>query len=127
MSSALQLLAEPTRREILRLVGEQERSAGEIARRFAVTFGAVSQHLARLLAGGLVRRRRDGKRLYYQAHREALGPLAPALEAMWGSKLDVLKRMAEAEQVTVDRAARADANRQRSKRANSRGNSGSPR
>lgn len=105
MSAALALLAEPTRMEILRLVWSQERCAGDIARRFTVTFGAVSQHLSRLLGGGLVRRRREGKRLYYRAERTALGPLASALEAMWAEKLNTLKQRAEAEQARIDERA----------------------
>ncbi|MEU6656370.1 ArsR family transcriptional regulator, partial [Streptomyces sp. NPDC046900] len=42
---AVRAVAEPRRREILRLVWDAELSAGEIAERFDVTFGAVSQHL----------------------------------------------------------------------------------
>jgi DNA-binding transcriptional ArsR family regulator len=95
---AMALLAEPNRREIVRLVWTTERSAGEIARNFKTTFGAVSQHLRRLLDGGLITQRRDGKRLFYKTNRAALGPLALALEAMWTEKLDALKSLAEAEQ-----------------------------
>jgi DNA-binding transcriptional ArsR family regulator len=90
---ALQVVSEPRRREILRLVWDRELSAGEIARRFDVTFGAVSQHLAVLRGAGFVRTRRDGNRRLYQADRERLGPLALALEAMWSHALD---RLAEA-------------------------------
>lgn len=107
---AMQLLAEPSRLAIVRLVWTTERSAGEIARNFATTFGAVSQHLRRLLDAGLVVRRRDGKRLFYKANREALGPLAAALEAMWAEKLDTLKTLAEAEQGWIRPASRTPTN-----------------
>jgi DNA-binding transcriptional ArsR family regulator len=90
---ALQIIGEPRRRDILRLVWDQELSSGEIAARQEVTFGAVSQHLAVLREAGLVRVRRDGNHRYYRADRERLGPLAAVLEAMWASKLD---RLAEA-------------------------------
>jgi DNA-binding transcriptional ArsR family regulator len=102
LSIALRLVAEPTRLEILRLVWSQERSAGEIAGHFPVTFGAVSQHLGQLLGAGLLRRRRDGHHLYYTANREALGPLATALQAMWTERLDTLKSLAEQEQRKID-------------------------
>jgi DNA-binding transcriptional ArsR family regulator len=108
----LQLLAEPNRVEILRLVWERERSAGDIARHFTITFGGVSQHLGVLLQNGLIRRRREGKRLFYLAEREAIGPLAPALEAMWASRLGVLKTLAEGEQDRLD-AARSRRNRRK--------------
>jgi DNA-binding transcriptional ArsR family regulator len=93
---ALTLVAEPRRREILRLVWDRERSAGEIAEGMPVTFGAVSQHLRLLREAGLVRVRRDGRRRLYRADPEALGELAPALERMWAESLDRLARAAEA-------------------------------
>ncbi len=102
MPPPLSLLIEPTRLEILRLVWTRELSAGQIARQFATTFGAVSQHLRRLLDAGAVQRRRDGRMLYYSANRAALGPLAAALEALWTAQLGTLKQLAEAEQRRID-------------------------
>jgi DNA-binding transcriptional ArsR family regulator len=98
MRNPLQLLAEPNRVEILRLVWTQERSAGDIAEHFPITFGAVSQHLGALWREGFLRRRREGKRIFYAADREAMGPVAQVLEAMWRDRLGVLKTLAEAEQ-----------------------------
>ena len=94
---ALQVVSEPRRREILRLVWDDELSAGEIAGRFDVTFGAVSQHLAVLRDAGFVRARRDGNRRLYRADRERLGPLAGALEAMWDDALDRLVETVESD------------------------------
>ncbi len=98
MSDALALVAEPRRAQILRLVWHGERSAGEIAAQVPVTFGAVSQHLRVLREAGLVAVRKDGRHRYYVARREAFGPLADALEAMWGSALLRLKAVAEREE-----------------------------
>lgn len=116
----LTLLADPTRREIVRLVWDVERSAGEIAARFSTTFGAVSQHLAKLREAGVLTRRRDGRRLFYRADRERLGPLAAALEQMWMSSLTRLAALAEAEQRAIDRTTRRstrhDPSRRRSRR-----------
>src|SRR5579859_3841222 len=80
---ALQVVAEPRRREILRLVWNQELAAGDIAQRFDVGFGAVSQHLGVLRQAGFVRVRREGKRHFYRADLQALGPLRQTLEQMW--------------------------------------------
>ena len=91
----LQLVTEPRRREILRLVWRKERSAGDIAGQFDLTFGAVSQHLAKLRAAGYVTVRREGNHRYYQADHDRLGPLAPMLEAMWSTLLDDLAIAAE--------------------------------
>lgn len=92
---ALAVLGEPRRRAILRLVWDGERSAGEIAAEFDVTFGAVSQHLGVLRRAGLVSVRKDGTRRFYRADREALGPLAGWLEQMWAGELDRLAALAE--------------------------------
>jgi len=53
-------IAQPKRREILRLLSGRELSAGEIASRFAVTQPAISQHLKVLKDVGLVSERREG-------------------------------------------------------------------
>lgn len=94
---AWQIVAEPRRREILRMVWDDELSAGEIADRFDVTFGAVSQHLAVLRDAGYVAVRRAGNHRYYRADKERLGPLRPALEQMWRQTLDDLAGAIEAD------------------------------
>jgi len=93
----MQVLAEPRRRQILRLIWNEERQAGEIARQFDVTFGAVSQHLKVLREAGFITQRRDGTRRLYRADRDALAPYAPVLERMWADQLDRLAALAEAE------------------------------
>jgi DNA-binding transcriptional ArsR family regulator len=92
---ALQVIAEPRRREILRLVWDEEVSAGEIAARFDVSFPAVSQHLSVLREAGFVSVRRDGTRRLYRADHDRLGDLADVLERMWTSTLDELAALAE--------------------------------
>jgi DNA-binding transcriptional ArsR family regulator len=96
VADPLQVLAEPRRQAILRLVWERERAAGEIHEAMPeVTFPAVSQHLRRLRDAGLVEVRTEGRHRYYRADKDALGPLAAALEAMWDARLDALKHLAE--------------------------------
>lgn len=87
---ALQVIAEPRRRQILAMVWNEEMSAGEIAARFDVTFGAVSQHLTVLRDMGFVTVRKEGNRRLYQADKTGLGPLRQVLEGMWASTLDAL-------------------------------------
>jgi len=96
VASVLQTLGTPRRREILRLVWEGERSAGEIHRALGdVTFGAVSQHLRRLEEASLLRSRREGRHRFYAARKDDLGPLAQWLESMWDDALYRLKLRAE--------------------------------
>ena len=94
----LQIIGEPRRREILRAIWAGELSSGEIAARFPVTFGAVSQHLGVLRDAGYVTVRVEGNRRFYRANRKTLGPLARVLEAMWAAKLDDLATAIEADE-----------------------------
>jgi DNA-binding transcriptional ArsR family regulator len=96
----LQVVVEPRRREILRLLWDRELSVGEVASRFPVSFAAVSLHLGVLREAGLVSVRPDGKRRLYRANRDALARLAPMLETMWRQDLDRLAAVAEADEPT---------------------------
>src|ERR687889_2023220 len=93
---AVKVIAEPRRQEILRLCWQRERTAGELAGAFDITFGAVSQHLKVLREADLVTVRRHGTRRYYRANRVALGPLGAYLETMWAGQVDRLGSLAEA-------------------------------
>ena len=98
-TTALEAIASPRRREILRLVWNEELSAGTIHRAMPdVTFGAVSLQLRSLLRDGLVEARVESRHRFYRARREALGSLAEVLEHMWDDKLWSLKLEAELEE-----------------------------
>ena len=92
----LRAIAEPRRREILRLVATGEMAAGEIAATFDVSRTAISQHLTVLRNAGLVTERREGTRRLYRARPEGLAGLREFLDVMWASSLDIAVRLAEA-------------------------------
>jgi DNA-binding transcriptional ArsR family regulator len=96
---AVQIIAEPRRRELLRLCWSTERSAGDLAANVDITFGGVSQHLKVLRDAGLVTVRRDGVRRFYRANQAGLGPLAAYLDSLWSEQLDSLAELA----ATVER------------------------
>ena len=96
--AALRAITEPHRREILRLVRDDELPAGEIASHFSVTRSAVSQHLRVLREAGLVTERKDGTRRLYRARPEGLEELREYLEDFWDEQLFRLKRAAEREE-----------------------------
>ncbi|HET7869468.1 MAG TPA: metalloregulator ArsR/SmtB family transcription factor [Actinomycetota bacterium] len=98
MEAALRAIAEPRRRQILRLVRDEEMSAGEIASHFEVTRSAVSQHLRVLKDAGLVSERRNGTRRIYRIRPEGLAELREFIDGLWEIKLATLKRVAEAEE-----------------------------
>lgn len=100
-------LAQPTRREILRVLARGELSAGGIASRFDVTQPAISQHLRVLREAGLVTQRREGPRRIYRVRVEGLGDLHEFLAEVLPAGLERLKQAAEEEQ----RSGAADARR----------------
>ncbi len=97
--AVLAAVASPRRREILRMVWREEKSAGAIAGAMPdVTFGAVSLHLRALADAGLVVARVQHRHRFYRAKPEALGPMRQVLERMWSDALWRLKVAAEFEQ-----------------------------
>lgn len=105
MDAALKALAEPRRREILRLVWSKEMSATEIADHFAeVTRSAVSQHLGVLKASGLMTERREGTRRYYRAEQAEMARLRRFLDDYWTTRLDRLRDVAEEAQRTKEKS-----------------------
>jgi len=107
IEAAMNAIANPRRRQILRLVWDAERSAGEIANSVDdVSWPAVSQNLRLLRDSGLITERRQGTHRYYKADRKALGPLEAVLRQMWTRDLGRLRDLAEAE--TRSRRSRRD-------------------
>jgi DNA-binding transcriptional ArsR family regulator len=98
LETAMEAIANPRRRQILRLVWDGERSAGEIASTVDdVSWPAVSQNLRLLKNSGLITERRQGTHRYYKADRRALGPLEAVLRQMWTRDLGRLRELAERE------------------------------
>lgn len=90
-------LADRTRRDLLRLVRDRERAAGELAAAFpSISRPAVSQHLRVLHDAGLVTVRPDGTRRWYRANAAALAPVSQFVDEMWTDRLQQLRRAAEA-------------------------------
>jgi DNA-binding transcriptional ArsR family regulator len=99
MDAALKALAEPRRREILRLVWSEELPAAQIAARFDdVTRSAVSQHLSVLREAELVIERREGTRRLYRANQPEMDRLRQFLDEYWTASLQRLQDLAESAQ-----------------------------
>jgi ArsR family transcriptional regulator len=64
--SVFRALADPTRRRILELLAQGDRTAGDIADQFPVAFASVSHHLGVLKAAGLVAAEREGQFIRYR-------------------------------------------------------------
>jgi DNA-binding transcriptional ArsR family regulator len=90
---ALQALADPTRRQIVELLAERDRDAGEIASHFEVSRPAVSRHLRVLREHGLVRSRGEAQRRIYSLDPGPLEEIDAWLaryRVFWASRLDAL-------------------------------------
>jgi DNA-binding transcriptional ArsR family regulator len=88
-------IAQPKRREILRLLASGERSAGDVASRFSVTQPAISQHLKVLKQSGLVNERRAGTKRLYSVRAEGLRDLHGFLADVIPGRLEALKEVVE--------------------------------
>ena len=58
-------LADPTRRQILRVLSDKDMSAGEIAQYFDMTKPSISHHLSILKGAGLILDERQGQSIIY--------------------------------------------------------------
>ena len=92
-------IADARRRRILELLGQRERSAGEIAGAFVVSWPVISRHLRLLREAGLVRERKEGRERLYTLERarlrDVLGSWVAAFDLMWAENLESLKREVE--------------------------------
>ena len=98
-SDTFNAIAEPRRRAILTLLATDERSVGELVNALDCAQPSVSKHLRVLSDVGLVRARRDGKRVLYRTNAEAIRPLhewTGTFQQMWRHQLSRVKARAEA-------------------------------
>lgn len=65
MNESFKALADPTRREVLRLLRQGEMTAGELAEKFDMTKPTMSHHFAVLKHAGLISSRRQGQQIIY--------------------------------------------------------------
>jgi DNA-binding transcriptional ArsR family regulator len=91
-----QALSDRTRRDLIRRIGEKERSVSELAEPYDLTLAAVSKHLKVLEAAHLIDRRKDGSFQMIKLNAEALKSANEWLkfyQRFWTSRLDELERI----------------------------------
>jgi DNA-binding transcriptional ArsR family regulator len=103
-------IAQPTRREIMRLLADGERTAGDVVAHFSLSQPAISQHLKVLRETGLVNERREGTRRLYSVRPEGMADLHSFIAEVLPAGLARLKRAAEAEQKRKTRARHVERN-----------------
>ena len=83
LQNTLQALADPTRREILKLLKHSRLSAGD---HFSVSGAAISRHLSVLKEADLIRDEREGKFIYYELNASVLEELMLWISEFKGEK-----------------------------------------
>src|SRR4249919_3203198 len=86
MNDAFKALADPTRREILRLLRRGEMSAGELADRFGISKPSMSHHFAVLKQADLIAARRAGQQIYYALNTTVVEDLLTSVWGLFSSK-----------------------------------------
>jgi DNA-binding transcriptional ArsR family regulator len=79
---AYKALADPTRRQILKMLRDDDLTAGTIAEQFEISWPSVSRHLAVLTGAGLVQVTRRGRQLIYSLTTSVLADIATELLSM---------------------------------------------
>ena len=95
MESIFAIIAEPSRRAILRLLESSERSVGDIEEQLRLPQPSISKHLRVLREAGFVESRVDAQRRLYRIRPEPLMEidawLAP-FRRYWSAHVDALER-----------------------------------
>jgi DNA-binding transcriptional ArsR family regulator len=84
-NQAFKALADPTRREILRLLGKGEMTAGQLAERFDMTKPSMSHHFAVLKDADLIFSRREGQQIYYALNATVMQEVMTWLWELFGA------------------------------------------
>lgn len=97
-SDAFNAVAEPRRREILEYLAGGEHPVGDLVVHLRMEQPSVSKHLKVLRQVGLVRVRRHGRQMFYQANADGIRPLhewTKTFERLWTHQLLRIKERAE--------------------------------
>jgi DNA-binding transcriptional ArsR family regulator len=97
---SLLAIADPTRRRIVELLAQRDRTAGELVAEFDLSAPAISQHLNVLREAGLVTTRAEGQSRIQTLNPAGLDDLGAWLERtrnFWSQRLDALERELKAD------------------------------
>jgi DNA-binding transcriptional ArsR family regulator len=95
MGSPWKALADDSRRQVLMLLKNKERTPSEIATHFDFTLPALSAHLKVLRDAELVNERREGQNRYYSVNRDGMSEMMRFFDQFWDDRLKSLKEYVE--------------------------------
>lgn len=95
MGSPWKAIADDSRRQILVMLKERERTPTEIAIHFDFTLPALSTHLRVLRDAGLVNERKEGQNRLYSVNRDKMSEMMKFFDTFWDDRLTSLKEYVE--------------------------------
>ena len=98
MGSPWKALADDSRRQVLMLLRDKERTPSEIATHFDFSLPALSTHLKVLKDAGLVGERKEGKNRYYSVKRNGMSEMMRFFDQFWDGRLQGLKEYVESKE-----------------------------
>jgi DNA-binding transcriptional ArsR family regulator len=88
-------MADDSRRQMLVMLKDGEKTPGEIATHFHFTLPALSTHLRVLRDAGLVSERKEGQNRFYSVNRDAMSDMMRFFDLFWDDRLRSLKEYVE--------------------------------
>lgn len=95
MDAVFKALADPTRRQILKLLNRGELSAGQLAEQFAISAPSMSHHFNVLKQADLISARREGQQIYYSLNTTVFQDLVTAVFALFPQEGAALEERTE--------------------------------
>ena len=86
INETLKAIADPARRDILSMLKEGKKTAGEIAEHFNLTGATVSYHLAKLKKADLIAEQKYKNFIYYELNTSVFEDVLSWIYALGGNK-----------------------------------------
>lgn len=83
LNTLFQALADPTRRQILTMLNEGDKTAGEIGAAFSISAPSISHHLNVLKSANLVTTRRNGQQIIYSLNTTVVQELMQTVMSLF--------------------------------------------
>lgn len=86
MSETLKAISDPVRRDILEMLKEERKSAGEISEKFNLTGATVSYHLSQLKKANLITETRQKNFIFYESNSSVFEDVLVWIYKLGGNK-----------------------------------------
>ena len=95
MGTPWKAIADDSRRQMLLVLRDGEKTPSEIATHFHFTLPALSTHLKVLRDAGLVKEHKQGQNRFYSVNRDGMSEMVHFFDLFWEDRLHSLKEHVE--------------------------------